>query len=171
MSCAERMDSDERLVSIDRMRYTKNRFSSNMALAAILFNVFYFVSIYRSDVGSYYYNIVVGGSIIYNLVFMLAVFLSSEGVKAYSERFCILLGVVGVLQFARIFVIPLPASKAVVSIAKQQVPAMETAQFVRCVVYLCVSGVCCIAGSVVGLLRSRTLKAYMATLGNEGRRD
>ena len=44
----------DRQTSIDRMRYIKNKFSANMALLAILFDVFYFVSIYKTDVGSYY---------------------------------------------------------------------------------------------------------------------
>ena len=34
--------------------------------------------------GNYYYTILVGASILYNLVFMLAAFLSSEGVKNYK---------------------------------------------------------------------------------------
>ena len=74
----------DRQTSIDRMRYIKNKFSANMALLAILFDVFYFVSIYKTDVGSYYYTIMIGASIIYNLVFLLAAFLSSEGVKRSS---------------------------------------------------------------------------------------
>ena len=79
--------NEEQLIQRDRMRFTKNTLSSGLALLAILFNVLYFVSIYKSDVGSYYYNILMGASVLYNLIFMLVVFLSSEGVKSYKAAF------------------------------------------------------------------------------------
>ena len=81
--------NEEQRLKIDRMRFINNTFSSNLALLAILFNVFYFVSIYKSDVGSYYYNILIGGSIVFNLIFMLTVFLASEGVKSYKTAFIV----------------------------------------------------------------------------------
>lgn len=77
--------NEERYIKRDRMRFTKNTLSSTLVLAAILFDVFYFVNIYKSDVGhnvgNFYYQIRIGASIVNNLVFMLAAFLSSEGVK------------------------------------------------------------------------------------------
>ena len=79
--------NEEQFIQRDRMRFTKNTLSSGLALLAILFNVFYFVSIYKSDVGSYYYNILIGASILYNLIFMLTVFLCSEGVKSYNKAY------------------------------------------------------------------------------------
>ena len=69
--------NEEKSIRLDRMRYTKNSLASTLAVLAILFNVFYFISIYESNVGSWYYNILIGASILYNLVFMLAAFLSS----------------------------------------------------------------------------------------------
>ena len=163
--------TDDKMIKVDRMRYIKNKFSSNMALLAIIFDVFYFVSIYKSDVSTYYYTIMTGASIVYNLVFMLAAFLSSEGVKAYSERYCYVMIVLGVMQFVRIFIIPLRAFKAVVTISKAEVAVMGAPQFVRCIIFLSISGICLIAGAVVGIIRSRTLEAYKATLGKEVRRD
>lgn len=80
------MTSEERTIQRDRMRFIKNSLASNLALLGIVLNVFYFVSLYKSDVGTYYYNILIGASIVYNLVFMLAVFLSSEGVKNYNSH-------------------------------------------------------------------------------------
>ena len=165
------MTDQDKLIKVDRMRYTKNKMSSNLAILAILFDVFYFVCIYKSDVGTYYYNILIGGSVIYNLVFMLAVFLASEGVKTYNKKYSYLLIIVGILQFVRIFIIPAKAHAAVVTIAKQERIVMETAQFVRCIIYLCISGACCLVSAVVGLLRSNKLEAYLSTLGEEVRRD
>ena len=63
---------NEQQISLDRMRYIKNKASSNLAIFAILFDVLYFVNLYKSDVGTYYYSILIGASIIYNLVFLLA---------------------------------------------------------------------------------------------------
>lgn len=98
------MTDQDKSIKVDRMRYTKNKFSSNLALLAIIFDVFYFVSIYKSDVSNYYYTLVIGASIIYNLAFMLAAFLASEGVKSYGEKYCYLLIVLGVLQLSLIHI-------------------------------------------------------------------
>ena len=135
--------NEEQLIQRDRMRFTKNTLSSGLALLAILFNVFYFVSIYKSDVGSYYYNIIMGASILYNLIFML---------------------VVGALQILRIFILPMQAHAATVKVNKQEVLVMQTAQFIRVVVYLAASAVCCFVAGVVGIRKSRALAAHMATL-------
>ncbi len=156
--------NEEQLIQRDRMRFTKNTLSSGLALLAILFNVLYFVSIYKSDVGSYYYNIIMGASILYNLIFMLVVFLSSEGVKGYKLSFACVLLAVGALQILRIFILPMQAHAATVKVNKQEVLVMQTAQFIRVVVYLAASAVCCFVAGVVGIRKSRALAAHMATL-------
>ena len=156
--------NEEQLIQRDRMRFTKNTLSSGLALLAILFNVLYFVSIYKSDVGSYYYNIIMGASILYNLVFMLVVFLSSEGVKGYKAAFAYVLLVVGALQILRIFILPMQAHTATIKVNKQEVLVMQTAQFIRVVVYLAASSACCLVAGVVGIRKSRALAAHMTTL-------
>lgn len=156
--------NEEQLIKRDRMRFTKNTLSSGLALLAILFNVLYFVSIYKSDVGSFYYNIIIGASILYNLIFMLVVFLSSEGVKGYKASFAFALLVVGVLQIVRIFILPMRAHTATVTVSQQETVVMQTAQFLRVVVYLCASAACCLIAGIVGIQKSRALAAHMATL-------
>ena len=89
---------NDREVKLDRMRYVKNVASSRLCYLAILLNVLYFVSIYKSDVGNWYYQILIGGSIVYNLLFMLTAFLASEGVKNYQTSYCKLLFILGALQ-------------------------------------------------------------------------
>ncbi|MBQ0071411.1 MAG: hypothetical protein KBS81_06100, partial [Spirochaetales bacterium] len=101
--------NDESQIKLDRMRYTKNKASSNLAIIAILFDVFFFVNIYQSNVGSYYYNFMIGVSIVYNLLFMLAAFLCSEELKTYSESYSYFIGVIGIAQFIRIFILPMKA--------------------------------------------------------------
>ena len=73
---------NDALVKKDRLRFTKNKLSSSLTLLAIVFNALYFVCIYKSDVGSYYYQYMMGISVVYNLLFMLIAFLASEGVKS-----------------------------------------------------------------------------------------
>lgn len=149
---------------LDRMRYTKNTLSSRMALLAIVFNVLYFASVYESDVGSWYYKILIGASIVYNLLFMLMVFLASEGVKNYKIGYSYLLLGVGAGQIARIFILPLQAYRATITISKVEYPVMQSGQFTWVVVCLILSAVCCLVGGVAGVKRSRTLKAYNASL-------
>ena len=159
--------AEKKQIELDRMRYTKNAFSSRMALLAIVFNVLYFASIYESDVGSWYYKILIGASIVYNLVFMLMVFLSSEGVKSYRIGYAYLLLGVGVGQIARIFILPLQAYRAVITISKVDYPVMGTPQFIWVTICLVLSALCCFAGGIAGVKRSRTLAAYNASLGEK----
>ena len=156
--------NDERTTRLDRMRFTKNTLSSNLALLAIIFDVCFFISIYESDVGSWYYTILAGASILYNLIFMLATFLSSEGVKNYKIGYSYVMIVLGIIQVVRIFIYPVKAHNAVVTIQEQAVTVMETAQFTRVVLYLVLSAVCLFAGAVVGIIRSRALAGHLATL-------
>ncbi len=151
---------DEKQIRKDRLRYTKNSLSSGLALLAILFNVFYFVNIYSSDVGSWYYSYIIGISIIYNLLFMLFCFLCSEGVKRYHLGYAVTLIVIGCLQFVRIFIIPRMASAAVVNDAA----VMSSAQHTRVVIYLTASGVICIVAGIIGIIKNRQLTAYEAEI-------
>jgi len=158
------MTNEEKFIRRDRMRFTKNSTSSGLALLALLLNVFYFVSIYKSDVGTYYYTILIGGSIIYNLVFMLSTFLCSEGVKNYKASFGYAMIVIGLLQIVRIFIIPMHASKATIVIKEVETIVMGPAQFTRLVIYLVLSAACLIAGGLIAIYKSRELAAHQAAL-------
>ncbi len=156
--------NEEKTIRLDRMRYTKNTLASGLALLAILFDVFFFISIYESNVGSWYYNILIGASILYNLVFMLAAFLSSEGIKNYKIGYSYVMIVLGILQIVRIFIYPMRAHAATVTIQKQEVIVMEDKQFIFCVIWLLASAACLILGAVIGMIRSRQLRAHIASL-------
>ena len=152
--------NDDRSVQLDRMRYTKNTTSSRLALLAIVFDVLFFISIYKSDVGTYYYTATTGGSIIYNLVFLLAAFLCSEGVKKYQTVYSWVMIVLGILQIARIFIIPMDAHRTIIN----SEPVMGNAQFIFTVVCLALSAACLFAGAVINLKKSRALSAHLASL-------
>lgn len=163
--------AEDKQINLDRMRYTKNKLSANLALLAIIADVFFFVSIYRTDVGTYYYTILTGASVIYNLVFMLFAFLCSEGIKNYNKQYSYVLAFLGLLQIVRIFIIPLRAHSTMVTIGTTEVRAMENAQFARCVVYLILSAVSLISSAVAGYIRSKKLSDYLDSLEPEERRD
>ena len=156
--------NEERFVKLDRMRFTKNKLSSSLALLAIVFDVLFFVSIYQSDVGSYYYTILIGASVLYNLIFMLMAFLASEGVKNYKRGYSWLLLALGVGQIARIFILPKQAVEATIKIKKEVIPVMSQGQYTWVVACLVISAVCCIASAVINLIKSRQLEQHNAAL-------
>ena len=152
--------NEEQFIRRDRMRFTKNTLSSTLAILAIVFDVFYFINIYKSDVGTYYYTMTIGGSIIYNLIFLLAAFLCSEGVKKYQTVYSWVMIVLGILQIARIFIIPMDAHRTIIN----SEPVMGNAQFIFTVVCLALSAACLFAGAVINLTKSRALSAHLASL-------
>lgn len=156
--------SEDRLIARDRMRFTKNTTSSRLALLAIVFDVLYFVSLYQSDVGSYYYTWLIGVSVLYNLIFMLMAFLASEGVKNYKPSYSWLLAALGAGQILRCFILPMSAHAAVAKINRVEVPVMDDAQFTYVVACLIISAVCCFASAVINLIKSRRLAKHVASL-------
>ena len=157
---------DDRQVRLDRMRYIKNTSSSRLCYLAILLDVLYFISIYKSDVGSWYYQILVGGSIVYNLLFMLMTFLASEGVKNYQASYSWLLYILGVLQAIRIFILPVQAHAARISVGSTEAAVMGDAQFIRVVIYLAGIAACLIATAAINQRKCRALSSHLAALEN-----
>lgn len=161
------MTQEERLTKYDRMRYTKNSLASTLVLLAIVLDALYFVSIYQSDVGSYYYNWAIGASIIYNLVFLLAAFLCSEGVKNRTRGYEIPLLVIGIMQFVRIFWLPAKAYASVVVISGEELAVMTQQQHLYVVACLVISGVLCLAAAVISGIQNATLARYLRSMENK----
>ena len=158
------MIRDEQTVKKDRMRYTKDTLSSRLVLLAIVLDALYFVSIYRSDVGTYFYNWVIGASIIYNLLFMLSAFLMSEGIKSRKKGFTGSLIVIGVLQIVRIFYLPARAHAAVIAVNGVELAVMGNRQYLFVVACLGISAVCCIVAAVTSYINNKTLTEYLNSL-------
>ncbi len=161
------MTRDVNEIKKDRLRYTKNTSSSRLVYSAILFGVLYFVSIYQSNVGNYYYNMTMGLSVVYNLVFLLSSFLASEGLKNYKISYAYLIIVIGVLQIARIWGIPTMAHDEIIVLNQVEQPVMDDGQFMYCTVMLVLSAVACILSGIIGVYKSTTLKKYMIEKGLE----
>ena len=154
------MTNDLKLIKKDRLRYTKNKLSSTLAIIAIVFDVLYFVSLYSSDVGQYFYTYTIGASVVCNLLFLLCVFLSSEGVKNYRIGYAIALLVAGAFQIVRIFYIPMQAHSTVVTIGAEEVLAMSDKQFVYVIICLTLSAAACVSSGVVGIYKTKVLEEY-----------
>lgn len=158
------MTAEELTIKKDRMRYTKNSLSGNLVICAIVFDALYFISIYSSDVGSYYYSWVIGVSIVYNLLFLLSAFLASESVRNRKTGYSGFLMVAGVLQIGRVFYLPMNAHSATVSISGADVAVMENGQFVYVTVLLVLSGICCIVAGITSYKSNKTLAEYMRSI-------
>lgn len=152
---------DLEMIKKDRLRYTKNKISSTLAILGILFNVLYFVSVYSSNIGNYYYKVDIGMSVVYNLLFLLFAFLCSEGVKTYNLTYaCALIGI-GLLQIVRIFYIPMKAHETVISLDGVERLVMDNGQFIWVIVCLSVSAAACVVGGIIAIIKTNTLKNYM----------
>lgn len=162
------MNEEQKFIQRDRMRFIKNSLCSNLVILAIVFDVFFFVSIYQLNVGTYYYNYLMGISIIYNLIFMLAAFLSSEGVKNYKKNYSYLLLLLGVIQLVRIFIYPMRAHSTQIS-ATGSVDglAMGNTRFIVLVVFLIISAVCLFSAAVINFKKCTALEEHMKTLAEK----
>ena len=154
---------DKSLLKKDRMRFVNNTASANLAYLSIVFNVLYFISIYSSDVGNYYYSITMGVSVVYNLLFLLAAFLCSEGIKNYKLSYSIIITVIGALQLVRIFGYPIDALNSVTTDGNA---VMDIGQFIYTVVMLSLSAASGVASGIIGIIRAEELKNYKKTLEN-----
>lgn len=157
------MNSEELFIRRERLSYEKNKLSSSLALCAIVLNALFFASIFRvieKNAGSFYYNYLIGISVIYNLLFMLTTFLSSEGVKNYKLSFAIILIVVGILQIARIFILPLKAFNAEIIVDEVVTTVMRKPQLTRLVIYLVTSSILCVSAGIIGIIKTMHLAEY-----------
>ena len=158
------MTQNDLFIKRDRMRYTKDSFSSGLVLLAIVFNVLYFVSIYQTDVGRYYYNWVIGASVVYNLLFLLTAFLASQGVKNRKNGYGLTLLVIGLLQVVRVFYLPAKAHVAEVEIGSEVVRVMTDGQYSYVVICLVASAVCCVVAAVSSYISNQQLAQHMREL-------
>lgn len=145
-------------IKIDRMAYTKDSLPSLFSYLAILANVFFFVSIYKTNLKSYY-TYIIGISVIVNLLFMLASFLCSEGVKAYKKQYGVALIVLGAIELLRILYFPLVGISNIDSTTG--LPIMDTNQFIFTTGYLLCAAGFCISGGIISICNSNKLEKYL----------
>lgn len=158
------MSMDVQTIKKDRLRFTKDSIPATLVILAIVFDCLYFVSIYQSDVGTFYYNWLIGVSIIYNLVFLLAAFLGSESVKNRRPGYAGVLIALGIGQIVRIFILPAQARAATVLVNGVETAVMGNGQYLYCVACLVISAVCCIVAALISAKNNKTLADYMKTI-------
>ncbi|MEG2158849.1 MAG: hypothetical protein RRY18_03115 [Clostridia bacterium] len=147
--------TEKELIKLEIKRYKTDKLSSNLSLLAVLFNVFYFVCLYKVE-NIKVYTILLGVSIVYNLLFMLAVFLSSVEIKIYNIKFAIVLLVMGVLQIARIFFLP---TKFFLLNTEEDI-ILTSEVYTKLIIYLVISSALLIASGIVGLINSIRMRNY-----------
>ena len=160
------MTHEELTIKRDRMRYTKDKFSANMIIFAIVLDALYFISIYKTDVSSWYYTWLIGASIVYNLLFLLIAFLCSEGVKNRKGGYTFMLIAVGVMQIVRVFYLPAKAHTALVEVGGVETVVMGDKQYLFTVACLAISGICCVVGAISSYINNKNLAEHMRAIEN-----
>ena len=153
------------IIKEDIQRYKKNKFAANLALLGLVFCCVYFIILYAQVKNNdYYYKWPIAIDVVYNLFFLLFVFLFSEQVKNYDRKMFWFQMVIGAMQIVRIFWLPLsgvaetlyPKLADVVYEGK----VLSAGSFIAMVVSLAASGACVLASGIVGLIRSKSLENF-----------
>lgn len=149
------------IIKDDILRYKKNKFASNFALLALVFNCLYFMLLYSVNKVDYY-KILLGFSVIVNLFVLLAGFFCSEGIKAYNKKFAFALFVLAAVQIARIFIYPLMGMRDnwLRDNAYFGVIMTSPVQGTILIIFLAASAGCFIASGVQGLIAALRLKSF-----------
>ncbi|MDE6586174.1 MAG: hypothetical protein K2K80_05805 [Clostridia bacterium] len=146
------------VIQNDIQRYKKNKLGATLALLGLVCGCLYFLVLYAQvKNGNYYYNWSIAFDVVYNLFFLLFVFLFSEQVKNYNSKLFPMQVIVGALQVARIFWLPLGGLTA---------EAINWGTFLAMTIFLAASGALIIASGVIGFIRSNSVKAFNKKLEN-----
>lgn len=158
------------IIQNDIQRYKKNKLASSLALLGIVFACIYFMFLYAEVKNKdFYYYWPIAIDVVYNLIFLLFIFLCSEQVKNYDRKMFYVQLFLGVMQFVRIFWLPLAGitETAYVKLADVKFsglsgykPVLSTGTFAILLVGLAGSGACVIASAVIGFIRSKSLENF-----------
>lgn len=143
-------------VVLDRKKYKGDSFPYLLVMLGLVMNVLYFVCVYKLNDGAFYQPII-GVSVIYNLLFMLSVFLCAENLKNYKWKFSVAIIVIGVLQLVRLFIIP-PMTAQITS--AQYTQEHISAANLRMHLYLIASCALLVGGSILSIVNSLRLQKY-----------
>lgn len=153
------------VIKDDIQRYRKNKLASLLAILGLVMCCAYFVVLYAQvKNGDYYYKWPIAIDVIYNLLFLLFVFLFSEQVKNYNRKMFWYQIAFGAMQFVRIFWLPLAGVTQTVYPTLAGVnyngAVLSSGAFICMVVFLAASGACVIASAVIGLIRAKSLENF-----------
>lgn len=144
------------VIQNDIMRYKKNKLGASLALLGLALGCVYFLCLYSQVKNNdFYYTWVIAFDVIYNLFFLLFVFLFSEQVKNYNRKLFVLQIIVGALQIARLFWLPLTGLLA---------NAIDIGAFLTMAISLAASGALIIASAIIGFVRSKGVENFTKQL-------
>lgn len=151
------------VIQNDILRYKKNKLGANLAILGIVFGCLYFLILYAQVKNNdFYYTWEIAFDVIYNLFFLLFVFLFSEQVKNYNRKLFPAQLIVGILQIARIFWLPL---KGIINM-NGDTTVITSVTFILMTVCLAASGACIIASAVIGFIRAKTVENFKKKIEN-----
>ncbi len=165
---------NQMIIADDILRYKKNKLAQTFALLGLVFNCLYFLLLYAMP-KTEFRTITIGFSVVLTLITLLAIFLSSEGVKGYNKKYSIVLLVVAAFQILRIFYYPLKGlqNNWFVSLDSLHLigyfgayPQTSTPFFVILVIYLVASAACLIASAVWGWIVAVRLEKFQKRVDN-----
>ncbi|MCQ2795021.1 MAG: hypothetical protein MJ214_02265 [Bacilli bacterium] len=151
--------SEKRKISFDMMHYRNNRSSFWLILLTIALNVAMFIIIYKTNTDDLKADLQLGFDLIINVVFMLTAFLAAEKTKRYSREWGIVSFVLGGVQVARIFWIPLYYYLN---------GGITPGAFSACVILLAGGAACMIIAGALTLIKYRILKDHEPLIKKEG---
>ena len=137
--------------SIEKKKYKNDTIAYLFVLLGIVFNCFAFIKLYEEN-GQFFYDYRMAFSVLFNLIFMLAVFLTAENVKKYHRKYAVVAIVIGVLQFLRIFEYVKDAYTA---------NAIAKNIYTYIVIFYGLSGLSLIIGGITGFINSTILKRFV----------
>ena len=137
--------------SVEMKKYKNDTFAYLFVLLGIVFNCFAFIKLYEKN-DPFFYDYRMALSVLYNLIFMLAVFLTAENIKKYHFKYAVVALVIGALQFLRIF----DYVKDALAIG-----AFERNVYTYIVVFYGLSGASLIIGGITGCINSTLLKRFV----------
>lgn len=162
------------IIADDILRYKKNKLAQGLALLGLVFNCLYFLLLYAMPKDDFK-TITIGVSVVLTLIVLLAIFLSSEGVKGYNKKFSIVLLVVAAFQILRIFYYPLKGlqnnwfgtADSLHTIGYFEVYNISNAVYgTILIVYLALSAACLIGAAVWGWIVAVRLEKFQKRIDN-----
>ncbi|MDE7086946.1 MAG: hypothetical protein K2O67_02015 [Clostridia bacterium] len=154
------------VIKDDILRYKKNKFAGNFALLALVFNCLYFMLLYCIH-ESEMKTVLIGTSVIVNLLVLLTGFFCSEGIKGYNKKFSIVLFILAGVQIARIFIYPTMGmaggwlrSEHVFGITVKNPDTSVALNGTLMIAFLAASAACFIVSGVFGLIIAQRLENF-----------
>lgn len=148
-SDVKRNPTMDKKIDIDMYHYKPNRSSFWLILLTIALNIAMFIIIYKTNTSALAADLQLGFDLIINVVFMLTCFLAAEKTKRYSKEWGITSIVLGGVEAARIFWIPLYYYLN---------GGISVGSFIACIVLLAGAGAALIAAGLIAIAKYKIIE-------------